>query len=285
MRNLLRTRGMAMLLTVCIGGGAAYGRECAELGAKTAPRAWRWDPGGRTWADFFNPVDDTTFMNIGMDLQMRLETPGRADLFLTTSMRTRAGYHNSTNPTTPRTPVDLLYQAWDQMLGGTWRGPVNAHVFMRRVCIHQLDKSGFDPVVWTDLAAGAGSLSPALHPAAQIPRMENGKLRWFVGGGPTLHTGARSIWTINSPVRTEAWGRMLAVRPLGRAARMDVYNEATLQRCSSGAKVRHALRSEVGLTLLAGQAGWRFYAGRMWRDTRAFWPADQKVLTGLAFLY
>ena len=248
-----------------------------------AARAWAFDPHGRTWCEFYQPHDDSTFLDFGGDIIACLRAPSSLDLFVYVNFRSQAGHHYSGGENAPRTPVDMIHQSWQQALGVSFVRRVPVHLFLLRDCNHQLDKGGFDPVVWTDVVLGVGTLAPFRKTDFET----DGRTawRWFAGGGPAVRTGKNSTWTINSGVTAEGWLRLWAVKPLWSWGNADGYCELGLQDSIRRPRLRHYAKTEAGLTLHARGGGWRFYGGQRWRDTRELWPIDQRTYFGLEFLF
>lgn len=254
--------------------------------AAESPLKWRLQPRGKSWADFFTPADQEVFMDFGNNVAISLTGVSRADFFLFLNMRSQAGYQYSNNPSAPQTPVDLLHQTWQQALGFSLDGRIPLHAFVMRDCNHQLDKGGFDPVVWTDFVVGAGTLAPFRESAYRLwTKGQAPRVFWFLGGGPAIRAGRTSIWSSNSPLRAEGWGRALVRHAIASTVAFDIYGEGGMQYTDTSPELRHHLRTEAGVMLHAGAGGWRLFAGRLWRDTRFLWPYDQRNYAGLEFIF
>jgi hypothetical protein len=251
--------------------------------AQAETRTWAFDPHGRMWCEFYQPHDDSAFMDFGGEILASLCAPSKLDFFVYLNLRSQAGYHYSGGENAPRTPVDMLHQSWQQALGVSVTRRVPVHFFLLRDCNHQLDKGGFEPVVWTDVVLGVGTLPPFRK--SDLDTTGRAAWRWFAGGGPAIRTGQRSAWTINSHVTAEGWLRAWAVQPLWSWGNADGYCEIGLQDAVRRPRLRHYAKTEAGLALHAGKAGWRFFGGQRWRDTRELWPIDQRTYFGLEFIF
>lgn len=246
---------------------------------------WLLIPHGRASCEFYFPHDDSTFMDFGTELVISAQSPSGLAILGYLDMRTQAGYSYSDNPNAPRTPVDLLHQIWHQALGVTIPLRTPLHLYFIRDCNHQLDKGGFDPVLWTNSILGIGPLVPLGRFVPMNVEAERPRLWWFAGGGPALRGKEGSIWTTNSRVTGEGWLHVLATKTLWSWGRLDFYGQMILQESTISPKLRHALKTEGALTLHSGQGGWRFFLGQRWRDTRLLWPRDQRTYAGLEFIF
>ncbi len=264
--------------------------ETEDILTDPAPAAsrqsWRVEPEGRTWIEFYAPHDSSTFMYTGSESALRLYGPSRFEFYLYVHMSTYAGYQQSANGSGPHTPVNLLHERWQEALGATWKLRVPLHLFLLRDCNHQLDKGGAGPYLWTDVAAGAGTLPPFRHFFLKEDTSRS-KMRylWFLGGGPTLRSANGSIWDFHNMITAEGWARGFVQRTLLSWLAGDFYAEANLQGATIAPKTRHRIMTEIGLTMHAGSGGWRFYYGRRWRDTTFLWPSDQRNYFGMGYVF
>lgn len=276
-RNWLR----GILFCVCLFASARIHAQDT-----TASRTWAIEPHGRAWSEIYSPHDPKVFWDFGLDLTIWYQNPSRFEPFMYLQMRTSAGYSYSATEGEPRTPMDLLHQIWQQGLGVSWQSGIPVYLFAYRDCNHQLDKSGFDPVLVTTFMLAAGTLPPFRrdfhHFALAVSPFG---FRWFIGAGPSPSTAKHSIWRTNSEITGEGWIRALTTYRAWPHGLLDANAELFVQTSDLEPNLRHVLRNEVGLTVHAGTGGWRFYIGRRWRDTRELWPVDQRTYWGLEYTH
>jgi len=285
------------MLSWAIGGhnwlrGSIYISVCLFAVARiyaqdtTESRVWAIEPHGRAWSEFYSPHDPEVFWDFGLDLTVWYQNPSRFEPFMYLQMRTSAGYSYSETEGRPRTPTDLLHQIWQQGLGVAWQSRIPVYLFAYRDCNHQLDKSGFDPVLATTVVLAAGTLPPFRQDFHHFtPSVSSLGFRWFIGAGPSPNSAQNSIWRTNSSITGEGWIRALATYRAWPHGLIDAYSELFVQTSDLEPDLRHVLRNEFGLTLHSGTGGWRFYIGRRWRDTRELWPVDQRTYWGLAYTH
>jgi hypothetical protein len=259
----------------------------ANASAESAKGEWSIEPSGRAWIELYNPHDDTTLFETGTEVCAIINTPGITRLAFRATLLSQAGHKYSTDPDEPRTPVDILHQGWIYGFAGEVRTRIPLQLVIQRDCYHFIDKSGFDPVLWTTVLAGAGTWMP--YESRVIPFDFEGnrvQSKWYFLVGRSIRLEQNSAWSSNSIIDLEVWSGYSARKNLNRNLLWDFGGNWNIQFTK---EYDHDARSEVvtetGITWHAGDGGRRLSLGRRWHDDRFLWPTRDKNFLGLEFVF